>query len=234
MHEFPVFPVFPAARLARLACVVGAAWSLMACQPTAPAGAPGTAAAQSTGAPKNDKSAQEHLYRVNPAPKEGIEVSLQIDDAPGPFASFSGNASYQSFNCDYVTSEWAGARASPTKQLPLTVSRQGDNRFVVTAYRDALLDEDYYGKGVCKWDMLSVRVGFRATGAQEDTVYVVDLNADKIQPGSVIKRYYWKGGYPQLSGATGAGFSGGQSPAEFESSRRANLFSIVANVRAVP
>lgn len=234
MHEFPVFPVFPAVRLARLACVVGAAWSLMACQPTAPAGSPGTAAAQSTGAPKNDKSAQEHLYRVNPAPREGFEVSLQIDDAPGPFASFSGNASYQSFNCNYVTSEWAGTRAAPTKQLPLTVSREGDNRFVVTAYRDALLDEDYFGKGLCKWDMLSVRVGFRATGAQEDTVYVVDLNADKIQPGSVIKRYYWKGGYKLDLNVPGGSASGQLDPNAFKPELRGDLFSITTQVRAKP
>ncbi|MGS5089895.1 hypothetical protein ACVC7V_25715 [Hydrogenophaga sp. A37] len=231
MHEFPVFPVFPAVRLARLACVVGAVWSLMACQPTAPAGSPGTAAAQTTGAPKNDHSAQEHLYRVNPAPKEGFEVEFEIHDAPGPFAEFKGDLAYQSFNCNYVTSEWAGARASPSKAMPVKVSPAGKNRFVVTAYRDGMLDEDYYGKGVCHWDLTSIRVGISATGAKEDTVYVVHLVSKDINTGSVIKQHYWKGDYPRLPGAGDTSNSGRRDPSEFGPTHRANLFSITASVR---
>lgn len=233
MHEFPVFPVFPAVRLARLACVVGTAWSLMACQPTAPAGAPGTAAAQSTGAPKNDKSAQEHLYRVNPAPKEGFEVEFEIHDAPGPFAEFGGNAHYQSFNCNYVTSEWAGTRSEPTKMVPLAGTKLNTNRFVVTAHRDGLLDEDYYGTGVCKWSLIGVTVGFRATGAKEDTDYVVDLGSKEFEPGTMFNQYFWKGDYPRLPGAGDTSNSGRRDPEGFGPTHRGNLFFISAKVKAI-
>lgn len=233
MHEFPVFPVFPAVRLARLACVVGAVWSLMACQPTAPAGAPGTAAAQSTGAPKNDKSAQEHLYRVNPAPKEGFEVEFEIHDAPGPFAEFGGNAHYQSFNCNYVTSEWAGTRSEPRKMVPLVVSRVDERRYRATFYLDAMNDEDYYGTGVCKWAMTSMALHFSASGAKDDSTYVVSLNKQAWRDGGTATRYYWKGDYPQLPGVPDTGNTGRDNADDYSPKFRANLFSITARVKAL-
>lgn len=203
----------------------------MACQPTAPAGSPGTATAQTTGAPKNDQSAQEHLYRVNPVPKEGFEVEFEIHDAPGPFTLFKGDLAYQSFNCNYVTSEWAGARASPSKTMPVNVSQAEKNRFVVTAYRDGMLDGDYYGKGVCHWDLTSIRVGISATEAKEDTVYVVHLVSKDIKPGSVSRQHYWKGDYPKLPGAGDTSNSGRRDPNEFGPAHRASLFSITASVK---
>ena len=235
MHEFPSH------RLGRVACIVAVWGPLMACQPTAPAGAPSVSApttAQATGTTKNDKSAQEHLYRVNPSPRQALDIEFEIHDAPGPFADATSNVNYQSFNCSYVTSEWAGTRGSPSKMISLPVTQVDKNRFVVTAYRDGLLDEDYYGAGVCQWTLTAVSIGFRATGAKDDTGYAVLLNAKDLQPGTEMRQFYWKGSYPQRKEKNQSGIppsvSGVSKPEDLLPGFREDTFSITTTVRAKP
>lgn len=228
---------FRSHRRVRLACILAIWGPLMACQPTAPAGAPtGSAPAQATGGQKNDKSAQEHLYRVNPSPQQALDIEFEIHDAPGPFADARSNVNYQSFNCNYVTSEWAGARASPSKMVPLSVNRLDKARFLVTAYRDGLLDEDYFGTGVCHWELTAVSIGFRATGAKDDTGYAVLLSAKDLKPGTSFRQYYWKGGYPGAKNESGVPLSNGgrRDPDGYSPTFRSNLFSITAKVTAKP
>ncbi len=105
---------------------------------------------------KNDKSAQTELYRLNPAPQEGYEVTLKIENAPGPFKQIRWSAMYQAKGCNYVVNEWAGVRGEPEKVLELPFKEQADGSYVATVYLDAMLDEDYYGNGVCKWKLTSM------------------------------------------------------------------------------
>lgn len=235
MHDFPL------RRRARLACLIAIWGPLMACQPTAPAAgpsAPPTATAQAGDRSKNDKSAQEHLYRLNPSPKQGVDIEFEVHDAPGTFADAMSNANYQSFNCNYVTSEWAGARASPSKMTPLPVTRLDTNRFVVTVYQDGLLDEDYFGTGVCHWELTAVSLGLRATGAADDTAYAVLLGSKDIMPGHTVQQYYWKGSYPRTNTPTESGIapsvSGVSKPDDLLQGFRDNVFSITAKVRTKP
>ncbi len=231
MHEFPC------QRWVRLACILAVWVPLMACQPTAPptppSGAP-AANAQTTGAQKNDKSEQAHLFKVNPSPKQVFEVEFEIHDAPGPLNDVSGAASYHAPNCNFVTSEWAGARAVPSKGLAVPMQRLGPNRFVATVNRDGLLDEDYYGKGVCQWAFMELAVGFKATGAKEETNYIVALDDKEVRESTAIRQYYWKGDYPAFPGPGGNSSSGDRSPDGFGPTHRNNLFSITAKVRIKP
>ena len=231
MHEFPFH------RRVRLACILAIWGPLMACQPTAPAGLPtGTTAttAQATGLPKNDKSAQEHLWRTNPSPTQVFKVEFEIRDAPGPLTNFRGGAKYHAPNCNFVTSEWAGARAVPQTGLDSPIARLGPNRFVMTVARDGMLNEDYYGKGNCQWVLGSVVAGFSASGAKEDTIYVIDLDGKEVKDSTAITQYYWKGDYPRLAGSLDTSSSGGRNPNEFGPTHRNNLFTITAKVKAKP
>ncbi|WP_416926658.1 hypothetical protein [Ottowia sp.] len=203
----------------------------MAYQPTTSA-EPSTVAANAFGAAKNDKSAQEHLWRANPSPKQGFEVVFELHDAPGPFAGFGGYAHYQSFNCNFVTSEWAGTRSQPTKMIPVAAEQIDTTHYRATFYLDGLLDEDYYGKGVCHWDLIGVTVGFKATGAKGETDYAFDLDKKAWRDGGQDRRYYWKGDYPSLP--IGGGNQGRRDPDGFSADFRSNIFSISATVRAKP
>jgi hypothetical protein len=229
----------PFSRRVRLAGIVAIWGPLMACQPTAPAapstGTP-TTTAQATAAQKNDKSAQEHLYRLNSSPQHALDIEFEIHDAPGLFADFGSNVHYQSFNCNYVTSEWAGTRGSPSKMVSLPTTQLDKTRFVVTAFRDGLLDEDYYGTGVCQWTLTAVSIGFRATGAKDDTGYAVLLGAKDLNPGTSFRLYYWKGGYPGAKNESGVPVSnsGRRDPEGYSEPFRSNLFSITTKVKAKP
>lgn len=222
-------------RAARLACLAGAWWPLMACQPTAPSG-PSTPVASASGVTRNDRSAQEQLWRANPSPVHGFDVVFEAHGAPGPFASFMANAHYQSFNCNFVTSEWAGTRSQPTKTLPLVVSRLDPNRYQVSFYRDGMMDEDYYGKGVCKWTLTGVTLGLKATGSKDETSYAFDLAEDTWRDGGHEKLYYWAGSYPKMKTQSdvAAGVGGVRSPGDLLPGFGDNVFSITASVKAKP
>jgi hypothetical protein len=233
VHEFPF------QSWGRLACIVAVWGPLMACQPTAPAappsGVPATTA-QATGTQKNDKSAQKHLWRTNPSPKQVFEVEFEIHGAPGPLADFEGSASYHAPNCWFVTSEWAGARAVPQTGLAMPTKRLGPNRFLAAVYRDGMVDEDYYGTGACQWALMSASFGFRATGGKDETSYVVDLDNKEIRDGTSFSRYYWKGSYPRMKNESGVPISavGVSKPDDLLPGFRENVFYITAKVSAKP
>ena len=236
MHEFPF------SRGVRLACIVAIWGPLMACQPTAPAAEPSgtpSATAQPTGTTKNDKSEQAHLFKVNPSPKQVFEVEFEIHDAPGPLMAIPGGVGYsapQAPNCTFVSNAWAGTWGTPFKGLSLPVTPVGPNRFVMTVALDGMLDEDYYGKGVCRWKMGSAGASFAASQAKEDTVYGVSLDAKEFVDGATYRQYFWKGGYPRSDNKSGIPLSnpGRRDPDGYKEPFRSNLFSITATVRAKP
>lgn len=235
MHEFPFN------RGARLACATVMWGALMACQPTSPAApaapSPGASAAtdQPTGAQKNDQSEQAHLFKLNPAPRRVFEVTFEIHDAPGPLMAVRGSAGYsapQAPNCTFVTNAWAGTWGTPFKGLSLPVTPAGPNRFVMTVALDAMLDEDYYGKGVCRWEMGEAGAGFAAGTSEEDTRYGMSLDAKEFLDGASYRQYFWKGDYPRLPGPGGNSAAGDRRPEGFGPTHRNNLFSITATVKA--
>ena len=55
-------------------------------------------------------------------------------------------------------------------------------------YRDAMLDEDYYGRGSCHWEITSVSVGFTAQGKP----FSSGLMLEEILRGEAHSAYYRK------------------------------------------
>lgn len=148
---------------------------------------------------KNDKSAQKDLYRLNPAPKEGYEVTLTIENAPGQFKQVSWSAMYQAKGCSYVVNDFAGVRGEPEKVIELPFKEQADGNYVATVYLDAMLDEDYYGNGVCKWSLTSVGVSGAPSGAAEEASFGGRTDMDSIRSGAPMALYYLKSRYGALA-----------------------------------
>ena len=133
-----------------------------------------------------------------------------------------------------MTSEWAGTRSQPTKMIPIETSRIDATHFRATFYLDGLLDEDYYGKGVCHWSLIDVSVGFKATEAKEDVDYVFSLDKGAFREGGQDKQYYWKGSYPRMPDAKPGvpdGVWGVRNPAQLRPGFRDNVFFITAEVK---
>lgn len=92
--------------------------------------------------------------KLNPHPKMRYEVTLTIEDAPGPFDAIEGSAGYQVSNDRCVPLEpFSGAKLTPTKHVPMVLQRVSDKVYKGELYVDLLQDEDYFGRGLCRWSM---------------------------------------------------------------------------------
>lgn len=138
----------------------------------------------------------EAMYRSNPTPKQTYRITLSVAEAPGPFAKAEGSIRYEAPNCGYIAEGISGVPMEPSHYLPIKFSKIGENTFVATIHADAMLDEDYLGTGVCRWQPVSVTSSIRATGAKTDIEYIVGLSGDELRGLKADTSYFVKDEYP--------------------------------------
>ena len=219
-------------RLPLALCLSLTLWAT-GCQPqptTDPTMTPDVSA--SPGAGKNDKSAQQHLYRLNPAPRQGYELVLTIQDAPGPFKKMGWSALYQAKGCNYVVNDFAGVRGEPEHTVVLPFTERPDGSFAATVYLDAMLDEDYYGNGVCQWQMVGVGAGVMATGASGESSFRASLQPDQVMAEQPVRLYFLKGYYP-MSESGGVATFGSLTRERYLERERDHLFSMTLTPKKV-
>lgn len=135
-------------------------------------------------------------YKRNPAPKQPYQITLSLADAPGAFAKIEGFASYEARDCRYMPDRIAGFFLTPSVDLPMSYSKVDETSYVAMVQADAMLDEDYFGKGKCHWELASVNTSLKATGAKTDTSYVANLMGDEVRGQKTRTNYYVKYDYP--------------------------------------
>lgn len=62
-----------------------------------------------------------------------------------------------------------------------------------------MIDADYYGKGVCHWELTGVGMSLKASGKYEETDFAPSLEKEQILQSASKKTYFWKGGYPKVA-----------------------------------
>lgn len=214
-------------RLARrnLATVVAsaavAAVALSACH------APGGASPMNT-----DASERTIELKERPDPQRAYRIVMTIRDAPGPFVVSPGSTQH-----DIVNLQECG-RINPNTGMAFHINAHpqfewkkiSDAEYEGVVYAEQMLDEDYFGRGVCRWSFTFANASLSATGNERETRFQPKIRAEEIAAGQAVTWYFWNGRYPVDSPlpSNGVGFSssGYKSTDEFRPELRDQLFSI--------
>ncbi|WP_416192459.1 hypothetical protein [Neisseria sp. CCUG12390] len=178
----------------------------------------------------------EQRFRQNPNPKEAYRIRIKINDAPGPLKLMSDmSVGYLADNCEYlITSEIIGAKAHPRKSLKFPIHKISENEYETVVYRDAMLDEDYFGEGVCRWKPDGFGTGFKTTGLPEETEFSINDFVDNLIEQKTMTKYYWKALYPYPTHPQNDYVDfGNESPNDFSPENQKNLFTMTATIEEI-
>ena len=91
---------------------------------------------------------------------------------------------------------WQAQRHLLKKNIPIKMNLVGHDEYEVLFYADAVLDEDYFGEGVCQWKPENFGASFKATGKKEETEFNISDVMENLEKEKTLTKYYWKRGYP--------------------------------------
>ena len=146
---------------------------------------------------------QRPQYKENPSPVQAYRLRMHIRDAPGPL-----KVTVSATQHDVVTPECLpppnanpGRQLSPipTNDIPFRLERVSEAEYTGVFYTDGMIDEDYHGRGICRWELIQAQVQLKANGTEGETRFIVSLDKDELSGGGSKTVYYWKGGYPRSS-----------------------------------
>lgn len=128
----------------------------------------------------------------NPHPRMRYTITLKVDGAPGPFDPVAGFVQYRVANEHCVPLQpISGATIPPEEDVPLVLTRVSDTEYKGTVYGDLLLDEDYYGLGVCRWSMTTVVAELK----KDAVTFSPDLSSGELNGTASKTTYFWKNDY---------------------------------------
>ncbi len=224
------FPSAPALRLALFALTLLAA----GCGGPGHADTPSKVAATST-APK------PALRKLNPAPAQAYEIRLTLAnvsdlasaaDGKSAFTVVEGTVQFDARNAARCGKSNALSGHVPTMSSheSFRLSRISATEYVGIVYADMLLDEDYYGRGVCHWTLTEARVAMRAREDAADTRFVADLPAQKVFAGGTQTHNFWKGYYPRFEQGQHTDYGRGQLDS-VSADKRGEFFTMTLTAR---
>lgn len=153
----------------------------------------------------NASHAASPLRALNPQPRLAYEFRIQLGQTGGsmpaaPFAMVEATAQFDASNAAQCgkSSGLSGAVPGMSSHETVRLTRVSPTEYVGTVYADTIVDQDYYGRGVCHWKLTEARVALRASDAPAASRFVAALPADQILAGGSLLRYFWQGYYPSF------------------------------------
>ncbi|KPL50118.1 hypothetical protein XAXN_03440 [Xanthomonas axonopodis] len=175
------------------------------------------------------------LYRKNPHPTQAYRITMTIEDAPGPFGYISGTAFYDMTNHEQCTpmepieGVWSKSKEDG---IPMVFQKLDASTCVATIHADGMVDADYYGMGICRFELSGVGITLKATGRHEETRFQPLLFRRDIESGKPIAVYFWKGGYPR-SQVENYPDTGEDDANKYAEPNRSNLFRVILKTEKV-
>ena len=139
------------------------------------------------------------VIKSNPHPKMRYEITMTIEGAKGPFDSIETIAQYDIANdrCVPLT-PGSGATIAPDKTIPIHMTKVGDNAYRGEIFTDQLVDEDYYGKGVCHWKLTAFSGYLRV----KKSMITTGIEGEEVAAQKPAERYFSNQNFtnPKLTG----------------------------------
>ncbi len=122
-----------------------------------------------------------------------------------------------------------GATVHLTEDIPTEFVRVSDNVYRATVHTDLLLDDDYFGLGVCRWEFMAVRGELKVKNNYEAT-FVPTLGRDSLKSQLSMPEYFPKETYTKEH----LGFPMfGIGPEMLQAEHRDSKFTIMMTARKV-
>lgn len=128
----------------------------------------------------------------SPHPTQRYEITVTVD-APEPVTAMSGGVAYEPVNVECVPKlPLEGAREVPntSRDFKLT-STDGGRTWKGYFFRDMIQNQDYFGLGVCRWDVTSVGAGFTMHGE----AFGLSLSLEEMLTPDTYTSYFKKAEY---------------------------------------
>ncbi len=143
-------------------------------------------------------------FRRNPQPRQPYRLTMRIDNAPGPFAQVVAVAQFDVVNKECLpppdSNPGGHTSAVPTEDIEILLERVSDTEYQGTFYADQMLDEDYYGRGVCRWELVEARVRMKATGEEGESLFMPFIRKEQVLTSEQQTNYFSKSAYPTTEG----------------------------------
>lgn len=185
----------------------------------------------------NPSSEARPVFKTNSGANDNYEIALNFDNAPGEFESIKGYAQYSVINhsCLPAPRGASGMPASiPMVVRPFTFIAAPEGQLLGKVQTDLMSDEDYYGRGVCRWQLQEVRVDVRANESEGMTEFVSSLSAEALTHGKATATYHQRRLYPGQVNTTGKKSFGQQDKSKLSPSiSDRDLFIVTISPRKV-
>jgi hypothetical protein len=144
-------------------------------------------------------------FRQNPHPVEKYEITVKVENAPGPFRVAHGSTDFQ-LALVPAHEEACLPPGDPYTGAPAPVPFQGGTDFdlrpigpqtwTATVYADAMLEARYFDRGMCKWNFNGFSPLLMATGADGETPYSPFISGEDIRNQKTVVLYFSRISYP--------------------------------------
>lgn len=138
------------------------------------------------------------LRTLNPSTSDARKFRVVVKDPPVRFPEAKASVQYDVVNAAECgkKNRLSGALPGIRSTEPVKLTRISETEFTGVVYSDLIQSEDYFGEGVCRWEMVQASLGLRASSDPFATWLIASLDADDIGKDVTQTTYFWSGHYP--------------------------------------
>lgn len=121
-------------------------------------------------------------YEANPSPKEAYEVVVTTHDAPEDMFLSGAAVGYliADSGCLPPIENFEGVSYGIEKHLvEIPLKKTAPDRYVGTYFRDGLASKDYFGRGICSWDVQYVSASLKTRSTKQFTYFPISTTPQK-------------------------------------------------------